>query len=1019
MSIQAAYMQEAVAYDKPAAALAGFYEQELTQALQRFHEALTAPVAEKLRAARVQLLRIRGEEPERRRLVLEQLEALRRALAFPEMAKLLAGAAGAWEKEALTALETLPEKLLCVQGDERFRSAPGNSLYIKTGKAFKRIGFGVGKKIHSFNNRNSEKSSPYHFTQELPLRALSTALILGDETVFRDTVSFACSKISVIIAAMLVDEGVPNSVLKPEEVPASGEAPGSKTEPASFVLLPAAAQAERITTALSGLEALSRITVGEHPVLGPLLEKNIRFTELTGTFELPAKRFGAHRVQQLQKAALKPAASVTQKWQRCLNSVITDFRVELELVALESKLKDLEVQLLDLTHDFFRDACYVPVESAISLLTEQREILKEGAASAKVKAKIEAVQKALQQGLPAAGSEGQEDDEDAGAARAFTEQIRQLLSDASLFMQNFEEELTLAEARILRFPDPEIRTDSFKWRKLITRFLQSKAFRPLDPAAHGFDVFIEKQRAELPEAAGIADTNLQAAVFAITEDGEADPLEIAETGLQRAINALEANVAEIRVKQDAWVNLVRTGPAAAMKRLREVMRERTYDAFELQDKALLVQEGALNWKERGQRFAALAGDKFSLGFRYGRMRFVAAYAPVARFLGLEPPKTESTRERLNLTEYLIQNKANDEKLPFIYQRLFRRSLQIEKRFYLDGPGNLGHLVTGYQQWHKGIPWSMAIVGQKGSGKSTLIHFFKSQEALKTGLVHIDLTETIFEPAPMLRVISKAAGFSETDTLQALVEKFERSRKKRIIIFEGLQNLYLRNINGYEAIRQFWELISQTSKQVFWVVCCSRDAWYFFTRMFSADQFFSQVLRVDSLTPSQIEQGIMMRHRASGFEIEFTPSSEITKSRAFRKLLGDKKALQQYLQREYFEQLAEMADGNFSIAMIFWVNSISKTDANTITISPIEIADIDVLESPSREVQFTLASLVRHDLLTAEQLALALHQPLSEARLMLGRLAAKGLIVKVNEGYTINHLVYRQITRLLSGKNILH
>ncbi|MCC5934159.1 MAG: hypothetical protein JJU35_07895 [Balneolales bacterium] len=1007
-------MQEAVAYDKPAAALAGFYEEELTRALQRFHEALTAPVAEKLRVARVQLLRIRGEESGRRRLVLEQLEALRRALAAPEMAKLLAGAAGAWEKETLTALETLPEKLLCVQGDERFRSAPGNSLYIKTGKAFKRIGFGVGKKIHAFNTRNSEKPSPYHFTQELPLRALSTALILGDETVFRDTVSFACSKISVIVAAMLLDEGGVDPVSEPEEALANGAASGSKTEPASapasFVLLAGAAQAERITKAISRLEALNALPAKEHPALGPLLEKNVRFTELTGTFELPVKRFGAHRVQQLQKAAMKPAAAVAQKWQRCFNSVITDFRVELELVALESKLKGLEAQLLTLTHDFFRDACYVPVERAISLLTEQREILKEGAASAKVKAKIAAVQKAIQEGLPAAGSEGQDDDEDAGAARAFTEQIRQLLSDASLFVQRFEEELTLAEARTLRFPDPEIRTDSFKWRKLITRFLQSKAFRPLDPAAHGFDVFIEKQRAELPEAAGIADTNLQAAVFAITEDGEADPLEIAETGLQRAINTLEANVAEIREKQGAWVKLVRTGPASAMKRLREVMRERTYDAFELQDKALLVQEGALNWKERGQRLAALAGDKFSLGFRYGRMRFVAAYAPLARFLGLEPPKTESTRERLNLTEYLIQNKTNDEKLPFIYQRLFRRSLQIEKRFYLDGPGNLGHLVTGYQQWYKGIPWTMAIVGQKGSGKSTLIHFFKSQEALKTGLVHIDLAETIFEPAPMLRVISKAAGFSETDTLEALVEKFERSRKKRIIIFEGLQNLYLRNINGYEAIRQFWELISQTSKQVFWVVCCSRDAWYFFTRMFSADQFFSQVLRVDSLTPSQIEQGIMMRHRASGFEIEFTPSSEITKSRAFRKLLGDKKALQQYLQREYFEQLAEMADGNFSIAMIFWVNSISKTDANTITISPIEIADIDVLESPSREVQFTLASLVRHDVLTAEQLALALHQPLSEARLMLGRLAAKGLIVKVNEGYTINHLVYRQITR---------
>lgn len=1028
-------LTEVVAYEIPVVQLRAFFDKPVRDALHRFHGKLTAPFSERLRSARQQLLRVRGEEDDRKRQVRVVLEALFQTLSDASSGNLIAQAARLWENEVSPALEVLPEQLVCVQGDERFQATAVDSAYIRSAKAVKRVAFAAGKQVWTFRNRKTVPVPDYHFHQSVPLRRVAETVLLGEETVFRDTVAYACCDLTRIFAALLLDEletgGAESSESKssapePAAVQSKGDhvaapktesaAASSKKEFGVFLKLPAAAQAERITDALNRMDALCSLSPENHPVLRDLLDKAISLARRAGTIELPESRLGPHRVQQQRTAAAKFAAANSTKWQLCFATVIADYGVQLNLSGLEKELEQLGGKLLELTHAFFRDNCYVPAEKTISLLRAQRELLDEELSRPKLKSRIEQVQlqakEAFESGIPQEAAQHE-------VLEKLTGQIRQLITEASLYVQRFGEEVVLAESRSLRFPEPLIKTDRLKWRALSTRFLQSKAFRPLDPAAQQLGRFLDQQRLAMEEAAGIAETNLQAAVYAITEKGEADPAEIAQTGLQRAVNALESSIVAIREKQDSYEQLVKKGSSSALRRLEQLMRDREYSALELQDKAILVQEGALNWQERAQRFAARAGDSFAIAFRYARMKFVGFYVPVARFLGFEPVHAESARERLNLTEYLIRNKSNDEKLPFIYQRLFRRSLLIEQRFYLDAPGNIGHLVTGYEQWRKGIPWSMAVVGQKGSGKSTLIHFFKQSERLKTQVVHIDLSETIYEPGPMLRLISRAAGFSETDSLGELVAIFERSSIRRVIVFEGVQNLYLRNINGYGAISQFWELLSLTSSQVFWVAACSRDAWFFFSRMFSAEQFFSQVLHVDRLSGRDIQQGIMLRHRATGFEAAFLPSPEITKSRAYRKLLGDKKALQQYLQDQYFESLSEMADGNFSVAMIFWVNSISKTDASTITLSPIEVADIDALESPSREVQFTLAALIRHDVLTPEQLALALHQPLSGARLMLGRLAAKGLVVKVSQGYTINHLVYRQVTRLLAGKNILH
>ena len=106
-------------------------------------------------------------------------------------------------------------------------------------------------------------------------------------------------------------------------------------------------------------------------------------------------------------------------------------------------------------------------------------------------------------------------------------------------------------------------------------------------------------------------------------------------------------------------------------------------------------------------------------------------------------------------------------------------------------------------------------------------------------------------------------------------------------------------------------------------------------------------------------------------------------------------------------------------MIFWLQSIKEIDSQRFVFQPIEVTEIDKLELPSKEVLFTLAALVLHDKMNSDQVAQALHQNSSDSSLMLARLKTKGIIYSGNVGFSLNHLVYRQVVRMLKQRNIIH
>lgn len=106
-------------------------------------------------------------------------------------------------------------------------------------------------------------------------------------------------------------------------------------------------------------------------------------------------------------------------------------------------------------------------------------------------------------------------------------------------------------------------------------------------------------------------------------------------------------------------------------------------------------------------------------------------------------------------------------------------------------------------------------------------------------------------------------------------------------------------------------------------------------------------------------------------------------------------------------------------MIYWIRSIKEYDETHFFINPFDFGTINRIEELESAELFALAAFVLHDSLTPEHLSMILHQPLRHCRLMTSRLTSRAILMKADKEYILNHLIYRQVVRVLKEANFIH
>jgi len=371
----------------------------------------------------------------------------------------------------------------------------------------------------------------------------------------------------------------------------------------------------------------------------------------------------------------------------------------------------------------------------------------------------------------------------------------------------------------------------------------------------------------------------------------------------------------------------------------------------------------------------------------------------------------------SLTQYLTAVEKKMGAMPYIYQRLFRIEPLTDRKFFVGREEVLRDFQDDLDDFKKGYQPVTALVGEKGSGKTTVLNLTKQNIFIGFTCVELDFTETAASEKALVDALIPVLALPPVRTITEIINIINEDTRQRICIIENIHNLFLRTIDGFEAIHLLILLISKTRNKIYWIVSCGLYAWQYLDRALQLSSFFKRIIFLEELKSEKIQQMILDRHQISGYNINFTPSARILRSRQYKKLITETEK-SDYLQGLFFERLSDAAEGNVRVAIYLWLSAIESFTETDIDI-PAEINfNLHLLSQLQPIYLFSLAGFIQHENLTEAEHAGIFNQSADDSTMMLEQLVKRGLIIKTEEEYSVHPFFYRAIVKSLKNRNML-
>lgn len=509
--------------------------------------------------------------------------------------------------------------------------------------------------------------------------------------------------------------------------------------------------------------------------------------------------------------------------------------------------------------------------------------------------------------------------------------------------------------------------------------------------------------------------SLSSAIFAIEEEGKSidEAISIAQEGLTRTSDRL----VETRKMLEEAITKNNEHLEAAVNQFCEsimelIVNENVREIKLRIAKAKTAKQAEEIKQEIGQKLIRRK-NLILIGLKngYNKVRTLI-YETGERFI-LTAKKPILTKE---ISNFLIESQQTINRLPLIYRRLYRIEPIEDLELFEGRKEEFGALKVALENWKNGYFATTAIIGEKWGGLTSFLNFSVKEISFPCSVVRFSHKENIYSEEALIELLRKVLNTDDFENIDQVVEYLNDGPKK-VIIIEDLQNLYLRKVQGFGALVSFFQLITRTNTNVFWIVTTTVYTWTYLSKTININEYFSYVIEMKALNSEQIVNIIWKRNRISGFKIRFEASSEVLKERKFNKM--DDSGQQLLLKEEFFNDLNEFAKSNVSMALIFWLLSTKKIDEQTITIGTFYNPSLNFMTMLSMDKIYTLHCLILHDGLSEYQLSKVLNNSENSCRLSLLSLLEDGIVSKKDDTYMVNPLVYRATIGLLKSKNLIH
>ena len=484
-----------------------------------------------------------------------------------------------------------------------------------------------------------------------------------------------------------------------------------------------------------------------------------------------------------------------------------------------------------------------------------------------------------------------------------------------------------------------------------------------------------------------------------------------QDGLRRAINRLDDVIVEANRIWDDIDDEFQYAQNQVLNEVRsDIQKASTGKTKFIKTSKFLwrvVEQARINWIPRIVRTVTMI---------VGSLKRVAYLPSRLRLVSVNPSQAPKA-----IDEYdLISSEDLHKRLPDIYSTLFSLEPLVKEDFLVGRQEKYQIVQEALSRWRSGNPCSILNIGEKDSGKTSLINCFQKRFFSEFEVLKDTIAKKLTTEAELVHYIAQLFGLPENLTFDQLVQAINVGGK-RIAILEECHNLYLRQINGFDAFRQFLSLITQTNFRVMWILSMDEYAWRYLVRAVPIDMLcFDYVINIQPMEKDDIREAILMRHNDSGYQLRYLMNDELRNKLKTQFKNVTERQRQKALEEEFFDALFSTSNGNVSSAIFYWLNSLRFT-GNDIEVQPLKPPAFDFLSDLSLEQSFALLAIIEHENLTADELAVVLNIPHSDSLYILSLLANKRLIIFEENGgrYSINPIILKPIINVLSNQNLMY
>lgn len=369
-----------------------------------------------------------------------------------------------------------------------------------------------------------------------------------------------------------------------------------------------------------------------------------------------------------------------------------------------------------------------------------------------------------------------------------------------------------------------------------------------------------------------------------------------------------------------------------------------------------------------------------------------------------------------------------ETLPAIYRRLFKlQPLEVDD-FLVGRDDAFETMARALNRFRDEKPSRVAVVGETGSGKSSFLNCAVSLLLTDETVLRCAFPRTVHSEERLSGYLAEAFGFEAgLKTVAELEARIRELPARHCVVLEVGQQLFMRRVGGFDAIRALLLLMTRTTDRVFWILSMSEYAWAFLGRVVGISDYFPYQVETRSMTQADIETAVMTRHDASGYALRFLEGADLSKrvDKALRKA-ADESEKQAILRKRYFEDLQRASRGNVQIALYLWVRSVRST-GDVLEVEPVPSLSFEFVSDLSLPKMTALAAILQHGSLSPAEHAEIFNTGVRSSVLLFESMEDQSLIRTTgDEGersadtvFMVAEMTRRAIVEQLRSRNLFH